>query len=72
MECADVGRDGRTALGPEESEESFCGAAIEGDVGKETMLAGWDPVLADPAAVAETHDIIAVEVVEDGMEELGG
>jgi len=29
-------------------------------------------VLADPAAVSEAHDVIAVEMVEDGMEELGG
>jgi len=72
MESTDVGRDGRTALGLEQSEEAFCGAGIEDDVSKEAMLAGWDPVLADPAAVAETHDIIAVEMVEDGMEEFGG
>jgi len=72
MERADLGRDGRTAIGLEQSEKSVCGAGIEGDVSEETMSARWDPVLADHAAVAETRDVITVEMVEDGMEEFGG
>ena len=71
MEFPDVRHDGRTALF-EQSEEAFCGAAIEGDVSEETMLARGGPVLADSAAIAETHDVIAVEMVEDGMEEFNG
>ena len=71
MECPDVGRDGRAALGLEQSEETFYSAAIEGNVSEETMAAGWDPVLADPAAVAETRDVIT-EMVKDGKEEFGG
>jgi hypothetical protein len=58
MECPDVGCDERTALEMEQSEESFCTPAIEGDVSEEMMSARWDPVLGDPAAVAETHGVI--------------
>jgi len=39
MERADVGRDGWTAIGLEQSEKSFCGAGVEVNISEETMLA---------------------------------
>lgn len=67
-----MGRDGRTALGSEQSKESSYSVAIEGDISEETMApARRDPVPADPAAIAETHGFIT-ETVKDCMDEFGG